>query len=397
MLDVIRYIFLGSVHLAIISFEFLDYIEQALIGLLIIFFIGMAVWDRKFIKIYLDIGKTFFKMVFSPFGVILLITMASYYCFTIFAFEDSINILIIIITLALFCKDLFEFMNNSILDKNKKTIVSIMEISESVFILFFYRLLYVVELGNYSELNKVIYSLIFVPIIATIIIIMKILTTVEVITVRYSRVEKLDDIEYLKLFLIVLIRERSINNTNKIMNDFFRNNRQLLYYEARERILEYESAKIKNKEKNVQFSEGREKINFNIKSIIFIIWIINFLSIIYSIIMKRFFDTNFDIGYYLSLAILSIYFIADMMKIYKIECQYDFVIYFVISLVECIILLVYYIQIQNGRLSNMLFLVVVYSIIAILFRRTKTMRFLDMPFLSEKNFFGLHIKEVNKK
>lgn len=189
MLDVIRYIFLGSVHLAIISFEFLDYIEQALIGLLIIFFIGMAVWDRKFIKIYLDIGKTFFKMVFSPFGVILLITMASYYCFTIFAFEDSINILIIIITLALFCKDLFEFMNNSILDKNKKTIVSIMEISESVFILFFYRLLYVVELGNYSELNKVIYSLIFVPIIATIIIIMKILTTVEVITVRYSRVE----------------------------------------------------------------------------------------------------------------------------------------------------------------------------------------------------------------
>ena len=397
MLDVIRYIFLGSVHLAIISFEFLDYIEQALIGLLIIFFIGMAVWDRKFIKIYLDIGKTFFKMVFSPFGVILLITMASYYCFTIFAFEDSINILIIIITLALFCKDLFEFMNNSILDKNKKTIVSIMEISESVFILFFYRLLYVVELGNYSELNKVIYSLIFVPIIATIIIIMKILTTVEVITVRYSRLEKLDDIEYLKLFLIVLIRERSINNTNKIMNDFFRNNRQLLYYEARERILEYESAKIKNKEKNVQFSEGREKINFNIKSIIFIIWIINFLSIIYSIIMKRFFDTNFDIGYYLSLAILSIYFIADMMKIYKIECQYDFVIYFVISLVECIILLVYYIQIQNGRLSNMLFLVVVYSIIAILFRRTKTMRFLDMPFLSEKNFFGLHIKEVNKK
>lgn len=397
MLDVIRYIFLGSVHLVIISFEFLDYIEQALIGLLIIFFIGMAVWDRKFIKIYFDIGKTFLKMVFSPFGVILLIIMASYYCFTIFAFEDSINILIIIITLALFCKDLFEFMNNSILDENKKTIVSIMEISESVFILFFYRLLYVIELGNYSELNKVIYSLIFVPIIAMVIIIMKILTTVEVITVRYSRVEKLDDIEYLKLFLIVLIRERSINNTNKIMNDFFRDNKQLLYYEARERIIEYESAKIKNKEKNVQFSEGREKRNFNIKSITFIIWIINLLSIIYSISMKRFFDTNFDIGYYLSLIILSIYFIADMMKIYKIECQYDFVIYLVISLVEYIILLVYYIQIQNGRLSNMLFLVVIYIIMAILFRRTKTMRFLDMPLLSEKNFFGLPIKEANEK
>ena len=167
----------------------------------------MAILDRKFIKMYLNIGKTFFKMVFSPFGVILLITMASYYCFTIFTFKDSINILIIIITLVLFCKDLFEFMNNSILDENKKTIVSIMEISESVFILFFYRLLYVIELRNFDELNKVILSLIFVPIIAIIIVIMKTLTTVETITVRYSNIEKLEDIEYLKLFLMVLVKE----------------------------------------------------------------------------------------------------------------------------------------------------------------------------------------------
>ncbi len=109
--------------------------------------------------------------------------------------------------------------------------------------------------------------------------------------------------------------------------------------------------------------------------------------------MKRFFNSNFDIGYYLSLAVLNIYFIVDMMKFYKIECQYDFVIYFVISIVEYIILLIYYIQIQNGRLSNMLFLVIIYIIIAVLFRRNKTIKFLDMPFLSEKNFFGLEPKE----
>ena len=259
MIEAIRYIFFGSVHLVIIAFEFLDYIEQALIVLLILFFIGMAIWDRKFIKMYLNIGKTFFKMVFSPFGVILLITMASYYCFTIFTFEDSINVLIIIITLVLFCKDLFEFMNNSILDENKKTIVSIMEISESVFILFFYRLLYVIELRNFDELNKVILSLIFVPIIAIIIGIMKTLTTVETITVRYSNIEKLEDIEYLKLFLMILVKERSINNTNKIINNFFRDNRQLLYNEAKKKIIKYESTKTNSKEKNIHFSKGREK------------------------------------------------------------------------------------------------------------------------------------------
>ena len=110
----------GCIHIFILAFEFLDYIEQALIVILILFFVGIAIWDRKFIKMYLNIGKTFFKMVFSLFGFVLLITMASYYCFSIFAFEDNINILILIVTLALFCKDLYEFMNNSILDENKK-------------------------------------------------------------------------------------------------------------------------------------------------------------------------------------------------------------------------------------------------------------------------------------
>lgn len=397
MLDVIRYIFFGSVHLVIISFEFLDYIEQSLIGLLIVFFIGIAIWDKKFIKMYLDIGKAFFKMVFSPFGVILLITMASYYCFTIFAFEDSINILIITITLALFCKDLFEFINNSILDENKKTIVSIIEISEPVFILFFYRLLYVIELKNFNELNKVFFSLIFVPIIAIVIIIMKILTTVETITVSYSSIEKLEGIEYLKLFLIVLVKERSINNTNKTINEFFKYNRQLLYNKAKKKIIEYESTKKNSKEKKMHFLKSREKRDFNIRSISFIIWISNIVSILYLIIMKRFFDVDFDFEYYFCLIILSIYFISDMMKIYKIECQYDFVIYFVISVVEFVILFIYYNRIQNGRLSNMLFLVVIYVIIAILFRRNKTIRFLDMPFLSEKNFFGLPPKESHYK
>lgn len=393
MIGIIQYMFFGCIHIFILAFEFLDYIEQALIGILILFFVGIAIWDRKFIKMYLNIGKTFLKMVFSPFGIILLITMASYYCFSIFAFEDNINILILIITLALFCKDLYEFMNNSILDESKKTIKSIMEISESVFILFFYRLLYVIETRNFNELNKVMYSLIFVLIIAIIITIMKILTTVETITIQYSRTEKLEDIEYLKLFLVVLKKEKSINNTNKVIGNFFRNNKMLLYDEAKQRILKYNGDNIKDAKENIKIPKKKEKRKFNFKSIIFIIWIINVLTIIYAIVMKRFFNSNFDIGYYLSLAVLSIYFIADMMKIYKIECQYDFVIYFVISIVEYVILLTYYIQIQNGRLSSMLFLVIIYIILAILFRRNKTMKFLDMPFLSEKNFFGLEPKE----
>lgn len=83
------------------------------------------------------------------------------------------------------------------------------------------------------------------------------------------------------------------------------------------------------------------------------------------------------------------------MRMYRIECQYDFVIYLFISIVEYIVLLTYYIQIQNGRLSNMLFLIVVYILVAVVFRKNKNIKFLDMPFLSEKNFFGLQVKKQN--
>lgn len=244
MIEILKYIFWGCIHFGIVVFEFFDFIEQVIIGLLILFFIAIAIWDRKFIKIYLDIGKTFFKMLFSSFGIILFITVISYYMFSIFAFEENINILVIIITLALFFKDLFELMENSILNENKKTITSILEICKSVFILFFYRLLYAIEFRNFEELNKVFCSLIFVPIIAIIIIFMKILTTVETITVRYSNKEKLKDIEYLKLFLIILLKEKSINNTYKVINNFFINNRQITYDEARNKIMNFK--KINN-------------------------------------------------------------------------------------------------------------------------------------------------------
>lgn len=393
MIEGMQYTFWGCIHIFILAFEFLDYIEQALIGILILFFVIIAMWDREFIKMYLNIGKTFLKMIFSLFGIILLITMASYYCFSIFAFEDNINILILIITLALFCKDLYEFMNNSILDENKKTINSIIEMSESVFILFFYRLLYVIETRNFNELNKVMYSLIFIPIIAIIIIIMKILTTVETITIEHFKTEKLDNIEYLKLFLVVLKKEKSINNTNKIISCFFKSNKMQLYDEAKQGILKCNNDNIQNEKEEIKVQKNKGKKKFKVKSIIFIIWIISILTTIYSIIAKRFFNFKFDIKYYLSLVVLSIYFIGDIMKIYRIECQYDFIIYFFISIVEYIILLIYYIQIQNGRLSNMLFLVIIYIIVATLFRENKTMKFLDMPFLSEKNFFGLEPKE----
>lgn len=389
MLEIIKYIFWGCVHFCIISFEFFDYIEQALIGLLIIFFIGMALWDRKFINMYLSIGKTFIKTVFSPFGIILLITMMSYYCFSIFTFEENINIVIIIITLALFCKDLFEFMNNSILDESKKTITSIMEICESVFVLFFYRFLYAIEFRNVEELNKVFYSLIFIPVIAIVITTMKILTTIETIVARYYITEKLENIDYLKLFLIILIKKKSINNTNQIINNFFRYNKDLTYYEAREKIMKYEFNNVINNKKNLSSKNIREKRKINIKSLWFILWIVNIVAVIYSIFEKRFYNVEFEIGYYISLAVLTIYFLTDILKIYRIQCQYDFIVYLVISIVGYIIFLIYYIQIQNGRLSNRLFLVTIYIIIAVLFRKTKTISFLDMPFLSEKNFFGL--------
>ena len=220
MVEAFKYVFFGFVHFLVIALEFVDFIEQALTVILIAFFIIIAIWKKEFIKMYLGIAKTFIKMTFSGFGIVLFLIMGSYYCFTIFAFEEKINFIFIIITLCLFFKDLFEFMNNSIVDENKRTIKSIMEVCESVFILVIYRLIYMIELKNFSQLNYLLYSLAFIPIIAVIIIIMKILTTVETLTAKFSKYEKLEDIEYLKLFIKILFWVKSINNTNKTINDF---------------------------------------------------------------------------------------------------------------------------------------------------------------------------------
>lgn len=113
----------------------------------------------------------------------------------------------------------------------------------------------------------------------------------------------------------------------------------------------------------------------------------------YIIIEKRFFNINFSFSYYWTLFILSIYFIDDLMKMYKIKCQYDFIIYLVIAIAEYLILIIYYFQIQNGRLSNMLFLVAVYIVFALLFRKNKRISFLNMPAISKENFFGLPPKD----
>lgn len=357
MIGILEYIFFGVIHFLVITLEFMDYIENSLIGLLVVFFVGIALWERKFIKMYIDIAKTFIKMIFSSFGIILFGVMVSYYCFTIIAFEEKISIIFIIITLCLFFKDLFEFMTNSIIDENKKTINSILEICKSIFILIFYRLIYMIELRNFSEFNYLLYSLIFIPVIALIIIMMKILTTVEILTTRFSKNEKLEDIEYLKLFLRTLLKVKSINNTYKIINDFFVNNKKKTYKEALQQMQFHKDSKL-NTKKSKRIKEKNNKLK--VKSIWFIIWIANILNAVYIIIEKRFFNINFSFSYYWTLFILSIYFIADLMKMYKIKCQYDFIIYLVIAIAEYLILIIYYFQIQNGRLSNMLFLVAVY-------------------------------------
>ena len=55
----------------------------------------------------------------------------------------------------------------------------------------------------------------------------------------------------------------------------------LLYDEAKQRILKYNSDNIKNAKKNIKVSKKREKRKINVKSIIFIIWLINVLTIYY--------------------------------------------------------------------------------------------------------------------
>ena len=126
-----------------------------------------------------------------------------------------------------------------------------------------------------------------------------------------------------------------------------------------------------------------------------IIWIANIVCIVYSVIAKRFYNVNYDISYYWSMIILNIYLWCDLMKNKDIKNQYDFVMYMFINII-IVMLIFYFLGLNRNRLSEMLFYIPILSAIHLKVYSKKIPNFMNMPFLTKDNFFGLEPSKYNK-
>lgn len=84
------------------------------------------------------------------------------------------------------------------------------------------------------------------------------------------------------------------------------------------------------------------------------------------------------------------------MKNRDIENQYDFVMYMFINIILIVMMVCYFIRINNTRLSEMLFYIPIFIIVHFKAYNKSFPNILNMPFLTKNNFFGLDPSKYNK-
>ena len=107
-------------------------------------------------------------------------------------------------------------------------------------------------------------------------------------------------------------------------------------------------------------------------------------------------NSSFDFWYYCSFSILIIYLWYDLMKIKKIENQFDYVMYMFIYVILIIFLLIYNHSLNGMRLTEFGFLIPIFIFLRVYTYNKNFPNLLTLPFLSKNNFFGLNPDDYKK-
>ena len=149
------------------------------------------------------------------------------------------------------------------------------------------------------------------------------------------------------------------------------------------------------KQKNKKSFKKTIKKNKIIK-FFFYIWIFNIIFLIGYIADKRFNNVGYNYLYYHTYAIIIIYFWFDLMKLKKIENQFDFVWYGFIYICLIGLLIIFSNTLKEFRLSELGFMIPIFIFIKLITYRKDFPDLLNLPFLSKNNFFGLDPQKYNK-
>ncbi len=394
----IKYTIEGMLHYINLIFGLLDFKDLGfmwiiIIGIIIAFFVSKDV--RKNV---LGLVRSSLNVIKTLPGFVFLILFLGYYFYVAIFFEEKITFVVLILSIYLFVQDFFKTNLNLLLESENSIFDSIKDISFPVILLCIQQVSMMFENSTFNNLNYVLLSLLVIPIYSILFFVMKHYCIYTDFYTRYKKYIDIDDYSFFKIFNDSLVKCGTYKENERVLSKFIMDNRKKSYKEMKIRlnqdirkIISDETKDYKKKRKNIKYKPSKLFVIFNY------IWIFNIANVLVSVFFKRYLNTPFDFWYYFSYMILLIYFWYDLMKLKKIENQYDFIMYMFIYIILIIFLLLYNYSLTAFRLTELGFLIPIFIVIRLCTYYKKFPNLLTLPFLSKNNFFGLNPEDYKKK
>lgn len=386
--DFLIYIIKGLLHYCNLLFGLIDFKDIGFMWFIFFVIFLCVIISNNVRTAIINLIKSFLGVVKTVPGFIFLILLFGYYVYIAIFFEEKITLILLFFSIYLFLQTYVNVNMDLLVESDNSIINSIKKFSIPVIVLCIQQIALMLENNNFNNLRYVLLSLIIIPIFSIVFLIFKHYCAYLDFYYKYKNYIKIDDYDFFKIYNESLILCKSYKNNNILLAEFLKENQHLSFEEMKQKVnqlfpkvilLNETENKQKNKLKKTQKKQSKLYIFFNY------IWIINIIILVINILLKRFLDIEFGWTY----SIVIIYFWYDLMKINKIKNQFDFCIYTVLCVVFIILLIIYSKSLIQFRLTELGFLLPIF-----IYTRYKTfykpnLRFLSLPFLSEKNFFGL--------
>lgn len=394
----IEYILQGLSHYIYLLLNMLDFRDNGFILIVIVGMLLICIKDKTVYKSVISVVKSIYNVSKTKVGLIIVCLVCSYYIYILACFENQYNLILIVFTIYLFMKDILK-INLILLPESEFKLVDLLkDITIPILLLFVSELTTMIEKSNFDNINFAFYSLVFIPIFIIVILVFRHFIFCEDTYNIYKKRIKIDDYEFFKITTKVSIKCKDYKITRLVLEEFLIENYNLNYNEMKLKLRNHIMYAMKEYNKKKFSKSKKQKYE---KSKIFklfeFIWITNIICIIYAVIDNRFYGVSYDISYYWSIIVLNIYFWCDLMKNRNIQNQYDFVIYMFINIILIVMLICYYIRLDKTRLSEILFYVPIFVVMHLKAYNKKFPNIINMPFLTEDNFFGLNPSKYNKR
>lgn len=366
----------------------LDCKELGFMWFIIIILFCCIIISKEVRKSIINLIKSFLGVIKTIPGLIFLVLLMSYYFYITIFFEEKITIVVFILSLYLFLQTYTKINLNLLTESENSVWKTIKDFSLPVVLLCIQQIPAMIEIDDYTNLNMVLYSLLIIPIFSLLFLIFKYCCTYIDFYKRHKKYIKMSGFDFVKLFNESLRLCNGYKNNDILLSKFVKENFDLNEKEMKQKMNEIFPTVISYTKK----VEKQEKKGHPTKLFLIFnyIWLFNILAIIVSVIFKRFHNTTFSFWYYWSYVIVLIYFLYDLLRIKKIENQYDFVIYLFIYMVAIGIMIFYSSTLNEFRLTELGFMLPIFIYIRYKSYFKPKIDFLNLPIISKNNFFGVN-------